>query len=166
MRYRSRTYIDAIQWTGKNKEEVELFIGHNGGVMGKYVDITTHNGLQVASIGDYIAKLVGDPNNVFPLSESNLEFLYKEEPDSSTQPVKLRYEVGDKVRVKNTDWYNNNKDENNEVKDIATGYFFIEEMSSLCGKTLTIKRVYSNHYDVVENDFLWVDGEFEDEGVR
>ena len=77
----------------------------------------------------------------------------------------MKYKVGDKVRVKSLDWYNNNKDEESEVKDIAASYCFIKEMSFLCEKTLTIKKVNSAYYDVCENDFFWTDEMLEDETI-
>jgi len=48
--------IEAVQWDGYNKKEIEKFIGDNGFVKGAYVDIGTLEGLMVASEGDYIIK--------------------------------------------------------------------------------------------------------------
>ena len=57
MKYRKKpVVIDAVTWTGENKEEVQEFIGDAGFVKGHYVDIGTLEGMMVASIGDYIIK--------------------------------------------------------------------------------------------------------------
>ena len=53
--------VDAILWTGKNKDEVERFLSDGGQaycgyVKGQYVDIGTSIGPMVASIGDYIIR--------------------------------------------------------------------------------------------------------------
>jgi hypothetical protein len=52
--------IEALQWTGENKWEVQKFLGGTdspmGWVKGAYVDIGTLEGLMVASIGDWIIR--------------------------------------------------------------------------------------------------------------
>jgi len=48
--------IEAIKWTGSNKNEVESFLDGNGFVKGCHIDIGTSEGLMVASIGDMIIK--------------------------------------------------------------------------------------------------------------
>ena len=48
----------------------------------------------------------------------------------------MKYEVGDKVLIKDINWYNKNKDEDG---DISCGEFiFVSSMSKFCGKILTI----------------------------
>lgn len=48
----------------------------------------------------------------------------------------MKYEVGDKVLIKDINWYNKNKDEDG---DISCGEFsFVSQMSKFCGKILTI----------------------------
>ena len=48
----------------------------------------------------------------------------------------MKYNVGDKVRIKSIDWYNENKDEGGYV--ICGEYDFVPLMSRFCGKILTI----------------------------
>lgn len=48
----------------------------------------------------------------------------------------MKYKVGDKVRIKTLDWYNENK---NEYGDVPCGeHNFVPSMSAFCGKILTI----------------------------
>ena len=48
----------------------------------------------------------------------------------------MKYEVGDKVLIKDINWYNKNK---NEDGDISCGEFvFVSSMSKFCGRILTI----------------------------
>lgn len=48
----------------------------------------------------------------------------------------MKYEEGDKVLIKDINWYNKNKDEDG---DISCGEFiFVSQMSKFCGKILTI----------------------------
>lgn len=74
----------------------------------------------------------------------------------------MKYKVGDKVRIKNLDWYNQNKDKDDNVPLIESTnsyYNFIELMRGLCGKVMTISSVKSNYYDMVEDygDYFWTD---------
>ena len=75
---------------------------------------------------------------------------------------KLKFKVGDRVRIKSIDWYNANKDENGDIPLIETtysSYNFIEVMRGLCGKVMTISSVYMNSYNMVEDDceYFWTD---------
>ena len=60
MRYQRRiNYVDAVKWTGENKEEVEKFA--NGEIEASdfdrdYIVITTPNGRVMAEKGDWICK--------------------------------------------------------------------------------------------------------------
>ena len=74
----------------------------------------------------------------------------------------MKYEVGDKVRVKDLTWYEENKSEDGVLCD---GVFFIEEMSLLCGKAVTIKDVYKDSYTIVGSEWSWQDWMFEDETI-
>lgn len=74
----------------------------------------------------------------------------------------MKYKVGDKVRIKSLDWYNQNKDEDDNVPliDSTNSYYnFIEMMRGLCGKVMTISSVNSNYYDMVEDagKYFWTD---------
>lgn len=70
----------------------------------------------------------------------------------------LKYKVGNKVRIKSFDWYNENKDENGDVD--CGSQPFIDKMIKFCGKTLTIFQIDNEDdcYIVEEDDkFGWTD---------
>ena len=74
----------------------------------------------------------------------------------------MKYKVGDKVRIKNLDWYNQNKDEDDNVPLIEStnsDYNFVEAMRGFCGKVMTISSVNSYYYDMAEDDgdYYWTD---------
>lgn len=80
----------------------------------------------------------------------------------------MKYKVGDKVRIKSLDWYNENKDEYGYI-DCGSRAFFTK-MSNWCGKIATIKEICkTNCYRLEEYDFDWTDemieGLVEDEMV-
>ena len=64
----------------------------------------------------------------------------------------MKYKIGDKVKVKSLDWYNQNKDEFGEVK--CGGYIFPYPMTKHCGKTVTIRCVNTKdrYYVIYEDD--------------
>jgi hypothetical protein len=65
----------------------------------------------------------------------------------------MKYKVGDKVRIKNLNWYNENKD---RFGQIDTGYaIFSPEMAEHCGRIVTISFVYKNYYDIKEDSEHW-----------
>ena len=73
----------------------------------------------------------------------------------------MKHKVGDKVRIKSLDWYNENKDIN--------GYIcgFTPKMSEYCGKTATIVKVGSYHYELdIDNGSWWWDDEMFDENYN
>ena len=62
----------------------------------------------------------------------------------------LKYKVDDKVRIKNIDWYNKNKDADNVVH--CGNKVFDNYMSVFCGSVVTIGGVYPhNGYDIRED---------------
>lgn len=68
----------------------------------------------------------------------------------------MKYNVGDKVRIKSLDWYNENKDEYGYI-DCGSRAFFTK-MSDWCGKIVTIKEICkTNCYHLEEYDFDWTD---------
>jgi hypothetical protein len=75
---------------------------------------------------------------------------------------KLKFKVGDKVRVKSLEWYNSEKNDNG---DILKGYKFTKKMSKFCGNILTIRKVYNCFYFVYENNNYWEDWMLEDEVI-
>lgn len=87
----------------------------------------------------------------------------------------MKYKIGDKVRVKSLEWYNDNKDEYGYVQ---CGYkYFTENMRKYCGDVVTIRSFhYSSFYDfttynIAEEDdcsYAWTDDMFEglaEEGI-
>ena len=68
----------------------------------------------------------------------------------------MKYEVGDKVRIKSLDWYNNNKDEYGYINCGSRSFF--TKMRDYCGKIVTIKKICkTNCYHLEEYDFDWTD---------
>ena len=68
----------------------------------------------------------------------------------------MKYKVGDKVRIKSLDWYNENKDKYGYI-DCGSRAFFTK-MSDWCGKIVTIKEICkTNCYHLEEYDFDWTD---------
>lgn len=49
-----------------------------------------------------------------------------------------KYEVGDRVKIKDLDWYNKNKDANGDVLCFYDVHKFTKEMSKFCGAIVTI----------------------------
>ena len=70
----------------------------------------------------------------------------------------MKYEVGDKVRIKSLDWYNKNKDEDGNI-DISHDFTFYADRSKYCGKVFTIDVVFDNCYTVKEDnhEYYWSD---------
>ena len=78
----------------------------------------------------------------------------------------MKYKVGDRVRIKSLDWYNENKTIHGDIWfDNAV---FVGGQSLYCGCELTIRLVTDDHYYVIENDYYWIDemieGLVEEEG--
>lgn len=68
----------------------------------------------------------------------------------------MKYKVGDRVKIKSLDWYNENKNEYGNV-DCGTRNF-VDSMKSYCSKILTIKGFGTNNsYIMVDNVFWWTD---------
>ena len=68
----------------------------------------------------------------------------------------MKYNVGDKVRIKSIDWYNKNKDEDGIV-ELSTRDF-IPEMIEHCGTVVIIKDVFEDIDDNVVycmEDIIW-----------
>ena len=56
----------------------------------------------------------------------------------------MKFKVGDKVRVKSLEWYNENED--GGLINFKKGPFFTKGMSIYCGKEAIIKRIDGNSY--------------------
>ena len=63
----------------------------------------------------------------------------------------LKYKVGDKVRIKSIDWYNENKNNFGKVWTSGGQIPFDKCMSKWCGKVMTISHVRADHYTMVED---------------
>lgn len=87
----------------------------------------------------------------------------------------MKYKIGDKVRVKSLEWYNDNKDEYGYVE---CGYkYFTKNMRKYCGNVVTISSLYYSSfynlttYNIAEEDdysHAWSDDMFEglaEEGI-
>lgn len=72
----------------------------------------------------------------------------------------MRFKVGDRVKVKSLQWFNENSDDDYNVV-FANGWHFSEPMSIFCGKELIIEKLsYSTnppHYVMEDNIFAWTD---------
>lgn len=77
----------------------------------------------------------------------------------------MKYKIGDKVRVKSKEWYDEYKGENGTV---PIRFSFIEKMSNWCGKEVTIDAIYDDTYKIKEDEnlYTWTDTMFEDEIVK
>ena len=80
----------------------------------------------------------------------------------------MKYKVGDKVRIKSLDWYNENKNRYGDINyGCETEILFTSEMSSFCGQVATITRVRYiggvRFYHLAEDKevHLWVNLMFE-----
>ena len=75
----------------------------------------------------------------------------------------LKYKIGDRVRIKSIDWYNENKDKVGNIlyKRDSSAYpvFFSKYMSNFCGEILTIKSVFNHSYHMNETSSceFWTD---------
>lgn len=75
----------------------------------------------------------------------------------------MKYKVGDKVRIKSLDWYNQNK---NSDGSISCGVErFIKNMIIFCGCDQVICEVQNDRY-IIDDDghyWLWTDEMFEED---
>ena len=73
----------------------------------------------------------------------------------------MKYKIGDKIKVKSLEWYNENKNKYGTVK--CREAYFQPTMSKFCGNILTIKSIDKtiNAYIVEENNYYWDDDMFE-----
>ena len=62
----------------------------------------------------------------------------------------MKFNAGDKVRIKSIQWYNENKNEKGEVVT-AQGSTFYKRMARFCGDSRVIEAVYGTFYKL-END--------------
>ena len=71
----------------------------------------------------------------------------------------MKYKVGDKVKIKSLDWYNENRDSLGDVDCVCET--FIKEMAQYCGKIMTILKTFDDDtYAMVEDaedEYFWCD---------
>ena len=65
----------------------------------------------------------------------------------------LKYKAGDRVRIKDIDWYNNNK--NNKGVIVCGSESFTHPMSYFCDKVVTIVTIQDDCYRILEDDGDW-----------
>ena len=72
----------------------------------------------------------------------------------------MRFKVGDRVKVKSLQWFNENHDDDYNVV-FADGWHFSKPMSNFCGKELIIENIFyatnPPHYIMKDNMFRWTD---------
>lgn len=73
----------------------------------------------------------------------------------------MKHKVGDKVRVKSLDWYNANKNQIGQIQCLSN--VFVEGMSKLCGKLVTINSITKHGYYIDEYKYNWSDDMFEED---
>ena len=74
----------------------------------------------------------------------------------------MKYKVGDKVKIKSLEWYNQNSEDNAVIKN---GAGFTDAMVIYCGRATTITGIYHDSYDldIDDGDWYWYDWMLEDE---
>ena len=81
--------------------------------------------------------------------------------------TKLKFKVGDKVRVKSLEWYNEKKNEKCVVRiDTDNCVNFTAEMSRLCGEIMQVEGMRDYYYIMNGSVFSWQDWMLEDEVVN
>lgn len=75
----------------------------------------------------------------------------------------MKYKVGDKVRIKSIDWYNENKNRYGNIR-CSDMVYFAPNMSEFCDSIVTIKDIdiVSNAYEVEENEHYWTNNMIEE----
>ena len=69
----------------------------------------------------------------------------------------MKYNIGDKVRIKSLDWYNENKDEDGDVP-CGVNTLFVASNKKYLGTIQTIERVFKHVYHMAKIDSVdWTD---------
>ena len=76
----------------------------------------------------------------------------------------MKYKVGDKVRIKSLEWYNERKNWLGHVVHDDFYNTFVSSMIAYCGMEANITEVEGSHYilDVDNGDWWWQDFMFEE----
>ena len=77
----------------------------------------------------------------------------------------MKYKVGDKVKVKSLEWYNQMRDSDGDIYLNDFGISFVKDMSVFCGKKATIVFDLGGEYqlDIDNKKWSWKDWMLEDE---
>lgn len=77
----------------------------------------------------------------------------------------MKYKVGDKVRIKSIDWYNENKDYGKGIIYFEHSFDFTESMSKYCGQIATITHIIEKcdeyKINLDHGYYVWTDKMFE-----
>ena len=77
----------------------------------------------------------------------------------------MKYKVGDKVRIKSFDWYNENKDYGKGIIYFEHSFDFTESMSKYCGQIATITHIIEKYdeykINLDQGYYAWTDKMFE-----
>ena len=78
----------------------------------------------------------------------------------------MKYKIGDKVKIKSLEWYNQNKNSSGGIDCFYQN--FVKGMSMYCGDTATITYVSLYRYtlDIDEGYWAWDDLMFEDDSLN
>ena len=76
----------------------------------------------------------------------------------------MDYKIGDTIRIKPIEWYEDNKDENGIVVCDPQFHTFIKSMNKYCGKNAVITSISDETYiiDIDSGTFYWTDEMFEE----
>lgn len=80
----------------------------------------------------------------------------------------MKYKIGDKVRIKSLDWYNQNKDNNGDIVGEVRG-IFVPPMSKYCGEEATITLILAAHaycLDIDNGAWVWSEYMFEETNLH
>ena len=77
--------------------------------------------------------------------------------------METNFKEGDVIRIKNLDWYNNNKDKNGSIN--VTGYScsFTKALSEFCGKCFVISKIEGTNFYLNDLSFVFYEWMFEPE---
>ena len=77
----------------------------------------------------------------------------------------MKYKVGDKVKIKSLEWYNQMRDSDGDIYLNDFGISFVKDMSVFCGKKATIVFDLGGEYqlDIDNKKWSWKDWMLEDE---
>ena len=77
----------------------------------------------------------------------------------------MKYKVGDKVKIKSLEWYNQMRDSDGDIYLNDFGISFVKDMSVFCGKKATIVFDLGGEYqlDIDNKKWSWKDWMLEDD---